>query len=121
MAGEDADAGPLPDILWLEPDATAKDESDLESYWANSIAFYLTGHYLPAGGRRAADDADHDFYGLLNTHWEPVEYTLPDSPFPDSWKSRTLHSGGLLGLHLRVVIEYQPPGACHRVANTLNG
>ncbi|MEU3846951.1 glycogen debranching protein GlgX [Micrococcus terreus] len=83
MAREDSTD--LPDIVWLEPDATAKDESDWDSYHAKSIAFFLNGHVLPASGKHAAEDNDHDFYILLNAHWEPVEYTLPGEPFPSQW------------------------------------
>lgn len=83
MAREDSTD--LPDIVWLEPDATAKDESDWDSYHAKSIAFFLNGHDLPASGKHGASDDDHDFYILLNAHWEPVEYTLPGEPFPSQW------------------------------------
>ena len=79
------DSMQLPDIVWLEPDATAKDESDWDSYHAKSIAFFLNGHVLPASGKHGAEDNDHDFYILLNAHWEPVEYTLPGDPFPGQW------------------------------------
>ncbi|VXB66900.1 glycogen debranching protein GlgX [Citricoccus sp. K5] len=82
-----ADAMALPDIVWLEPDATAKDESDWETYYAKSIAFFLNGHDLTETERGTDDGTggDHDFYVLLNAYWEPVEYTLPGEPFPDSW------------------------------------
>ncbi|NUL48305.1 glycogen debranching protein GlgX [Cellulosimicrobium funkei] len=84
-----SDAKALPDIVWLEPDATAKDESDWETYYARSIAFFLNGHDLAESERDADADGnggDHDFYVLLNAYWEPVEYTLPGEPFPASWE-----------------------------------
>lgn len=83
-----SDAKALPDIVWLEPDATAKDESDWETYYAKSIAFFLNGHDLAESERDADADGnggDHDFYVLLNAYWEPVEYILPGEPFPASW------------------------------------
>ncbi|GAA1680817.1 glycogen operon protein GlgX homolog [Citricoccus zhacaiensis] len=83
-----SDSMALPDIVWLEPDATAKDESDWETYYAKSIAFFLNGHDLTEterGGEDHGNGGDHDFYVLLNAYWEPVEYTLPGEPFPDSW------------------------------------
>ncbi|NUL46094.1 glycogen debranching protein GlgX [Cellulosimicrobium funkei] len=83
-----ADSMALPDIVWLEPDATAKDESDWETYYARSIAFFLNGHDLAESERGADADGnggDHDFYVLLNAYWEPVEYTLPGEPFPAAW------------------------------------
>ncbi|MGM7668527.1 glycogen debranching protein GlgX [Microbacterium sp. A93] len=84
-----ADSNALPDIVWLEPDATAKDESDWETYYAQSIAFFLNGHDLDASERGGDDTGyggDHDFYVMLNAHWEPVEYTLPGEPFPATWE-----------------------------------
>ncbi|QCU77556.1 glycogen debranching protein GlgX [Citricoccus sp. SGAir0253] len=76
----------LPDIVWLEPDATPKDETDWESYHARSIAAFLNGHRLPPSTRPDGQDTDHDFYVLFNAYWEPVEYTLPGEPFPGSWE-----------------------------------
>ncbi|UBH25662.1 glycogen debranching protein GlgX [Micrococcus porci] len=75
---------PLPDIVWLEPDATAKTEADWGAE-ARSIAFYLNGHDLQ---RREGepDEAFRDFYVLMNAWWEPVPYTLPGPLFPGEWE-----------------------------------
>ncbi|WBL17778.1 glycogen debranching protein GlgX [Citricoccus sp. NR2] len=83
-AREDTDR--LPDIVWLEPDATAKDESDWDSYHALSIAFFLNSQHLPASGRHGAETPEYGFYILFNAYWETVDYTLPGTPFPDQWE-----------------------------------
>ena len=81
-AARDVDA-PLPDIVWLEPDATAKTEDDWGAE-ARSIAFYLNGHDLP---RRDEEEEPYlDFYVLMNAWWEPVPYTLPGPLFPEEWE-----------------------------------
>lgn len=75
----------LPDIVWLEPDATVKDESHWESDDAKSIAFFLNSEHLPAPGRHGAEVPEYGFYVLLNAHWEPVDYVVPGAPFPETW------------------------------------
>ena len=82
-AARDVEA-PLPDIVWLEPDATAKTEEDWGAE-ARSIAFYLNGNAQPEA---AADPegADRDFYVLMNAWWESVPYTLPGPFFPGRWE-----------------------------------
>ncbi|MDX2340263.1 glycogen debranching protein GlgX [Micrococcus sp. M4NT] len=81
-AARDVDA-PLPDIVWLEPDASPKTEDD----WgieARSIGFYLNGHALPR--RDGEEEPYRDFYVLMNAWWEPVPYTLPGPTFPAAWE-----------------------------------
>ncbi|MDY6056160.1 glycogen debranching protein GlgX [Micrococcus sp.] len=77
-------AAPLPDIVWLEPDATAKTEDDWGAE-ARSIGFYLNGGVL-----RPEDEEDarpyRDFYVLMNAWKDAVPYTLPGPFFPGSWE-----------------------------------
>ena len=82
-AARDVEA-PLPDIVWLEPDATAKTEDDWGAE-ARSIGFYLNGHTLPRGDEDG-EGPYRDFYVLMNAWWEPVPYTLPGPTFPAEWE-----------------------------------
>ncbi|UTT45083.1 glycogen debranching protein GlgX [Micrococcus luteus] len=82
-AARDIEA-PLPDIVWLEPDATAKTEDDWGAE-ARSIGFYLNGHTLPRGDEDG-EGPYRDFYVLMNAWWEPVPYTLPGPTFPAEWE-----------------------------------
>lgn len=82
-AARDIEA-PLPDIVWLEPDATAKTEDDWGAE-ARSIGFYLNGHTLPRGDEEG-EEPYRDFYVLMNAWWEPVPYTLPGPTFPAEWE-----------------------------------
>ncbi|MDO5634333.1 MAG: glycogen debranching protein GlgX [Micrococcus sp.] len=92
-AARDVEA-PLPDIVWLEPDATAKTEDDWD-HEARSIGFYLNGH------APASDDPQtqgtRDFYVLMNAWWEPVPYTLPGPFFPGEWEVMVDTSATLSG------------------------
>ncbi len=82
-AARDVEA-PLPDIVWLEPDATAKTEDDWGAE-ARSIGFYLNGHMLTRGDEEG-EEPYRDFYVLMNAWWEPVPYTLPGPTFPAEWE-----------------------------------
>ncbi len=82
-AARDVEA-PLPDIVWLEPDATAKTEDDWGAE-ARSIGFYLNGHTLTRGDEDE-EGPYRDFYVLMNAWWEPVPYTLPGPLFPETWE-----------------------------------
>ena len=82
-AARDIEA-PLPDIVWLEPDATAKTEDDWGAE-ARSIGFYLNGHMLTRGDEEG-EEPYRDFYVLMNAWWEPVPYTLPGPTFPAEWE-----------------------------------
>ncbi|WP_434783776.1 glycogen debranching protein GlgX [Micrococcus luteus] len=82
-AARDIEA-PLPDIVWLEPDATAKTEDDWGAE-ARSLGFYLNGHTLPRGDEDG-EGPYRDFYVLMNAWWEPVPYTLPGPTFPAEWE-----------------------------------
>lgn len=82
-AARDVEA-PLPDIVWLEPDATPKTEDDWGAE-ARSIGFYLNGHMLPRGDEDG-EEPYRDFYVLMNAWWESVPYTLPGPTFPAEWE-----------------------------------
>lgn len=82
-AARDIEA-PLPDIVWLEPDATAKTEDDWGAE-ARSLGFYLNGHTLTRGDEDE-EGPYRDFYVLMNAWWEPVPYTLPGPTFPAEWE-----------------------------------
>lgn len=121
-AARDVDA-PLPDIVWLEADATPKTEDDWGAE-ARSIGFYLNGHAMA----HPEDEAPcRDFYVLMNAWWEPVPYTLPGPLFPERWEivvdtsshvapSGThprVHAGEVLEVPARstVILRQVPEGA----------
>ena len=84
--GWDQENEVLPDIFWLEPNAEPKADEDWSNPLAKSIAFYLNGSDQPATDERIKEEGDQDFYILFNAHYEPVPYTMPGEPFPESWE-----------------------------------
>ncbi|WP_440556288.1 glycogen debranching protein GlgX [Streptomyces sp. SCPE 10] len=78
-------AQPLPDLMWLRPDAREMTGRDWQRADAHSVGVFLNGDAIAerdAYGRRLTDDS---FLLLLNGYWEPVDFRLPDHTFAERW------------------------------------
>ncbi|MGW4436847.1 glycogen debranching protein GlgX [Streptomyces sp. NPDC004596] len=76
---------PLPDVMWLRPDAREMTERDWHREDAHSMGVFLNGDAIAERdphGRRVVDDS---FLLLLNGYWEPVVFRLPDVSFGERW------------------------------------
>ncbi|MEV7993824.1 glycogen debranching protein GlgX [Streptomyces sp. NPDC086077] len=76
---------PLPDLVWLQPDATEMADEDWQRSDAHTVGVFLNGDAIAepdAYGRRVVDDS---FLLLLNSYWEPVDFRLPDSTYGERW------------------------------------
>ncbi|WP_107119119.1 glycogen debranching protein GlgX [Streptomyces bungoensis] len=76
---------PLPDLMWLRPDAREMTDRDWQRGDAHSVAVFLNGDAIAerdSYGRRVVDDS---FLLLLNGYWEPVVFRLPDQSFGERW------------------------------------
>ncbi|MGW2570763.1 glycogen debranching protein GlgX [Streptomyces sp. NPDC001537] len=76
---------PLPDLVWLAPDAQEMTEGDWQRSDAHSVAVFLNGDAIAEPdpcGRPVVDDS---FLLLLNSYWEPVEFRLPDVTYGERW------------------------------------
>jgi glycogen operon protein len=78
---------PLPDLVWLLPDATEMTDADWDRSDAHAVAVFLNGDAIaepdPHGGR-VVDDS---FLLLLNSHWEPRQFRLPGPVYGERWTS----------------------------------
>ncbi|MFF5365467.1 glycogen debranching protein GlgX [Streptomyces scabiei] len=78
---------PLPDLVWLLPDATEMTDADWDRSDAHAVAVFLNGDAIaepdPHGGR-VVDDS---FLLLLNSHWEPRRFRLPGPVYGERWAS----------------------------------
>ncbi|MEU1558278.1 glycogen debranching protein GlgX [Streptomyces scabiei] len=78
---------PLPDLVWLLPDATEMADADWDRSDAHAVAVFLNGDAIaepdPHGGR-VVDDS---FLLLLNSHWEPRRFRLPGPVYGERWTS----------------------------------
>ncbi|WP_107051318.1 glycogen debranching protein GlgX [Streptomyces sp. NRRL S-1022] len=76
---------PLPDLMWLRPDAREMTGRDWQRGDAHSVGVFLNGDAIAERdpyGRRMVDDS---FLLLVNGYWEPVVFRLPDGSFGDRW------------------------------------
>ncbi|MFE1314046.1 glycogen debranching protein GlgX [Streptomyces sp. NPDC058755] len=78
-------AQPLPDLMWLRPDAREMTARDWQREDAHSVGVFLNGDAIAERdpyGRRVLDDS---FLLLLNGYWEPVVFRLPDESYGERW------------------------------------
>ncbi|MFK0168967.1 glycogen debranching protein GlgX [Streptomyces sp. NPDC090306] len=76
---------PLPDLVWLRPDAREMTDDEWDRSDAHSIGVFLNGDAIAEPdprGRRVTDDS---FLLLLNSYWEPVEFRLPGVAYGERW------------------------------------
>jgi len=59
----------LPETNWYRNDGERMTPDDWNTPWAKSIGVYLNGSSL--------QDPDDDFYLALNSHFEPLRFTIP--------------------------------------------
>ncbi|MGA5651131.1 glycogen debranching protein GlgX [Streptomyces seoulensis] len=76
---------PLPDLIWLRPDAREMNDQDWRRGDAHSVGVFLNGDAIAerdAYGGRVVDDS---FLLLLNGFWEPVDFRLPAASYGERW------------------------------------
>ncbi|RZU36542.1 glycogen operon protein [Streptomyces sp. BK022] len=76
---------PLPDLIWLRPDAREMTDQDWRRGDAHSVGVFLNGDAIAerdAYGGRVVDDS---FLLLLNGFWEPVDFRLPAAAYGERW------------------------------------
>ncbi|MFC9855890.1 glycogen debranching protein GlgX [Streptomyces prasinus] len=73
------------DLVWLLPNAEEMSDADWRRSDAHSVGVFLNGDAIAEPdprGRRLVDDS---FLLLLNSHWEPVDFRLPDVVYGERW------------------------------------
>ncbi|MET8563485.1 glycogen debranching protein GlgX [Streptomyces flaveolus] len=76
---------PLPDLMWLRPDAREMTDRDWQRGDAHTVGVFLNGDAIAerdSYGRRMVDDS---FLLLVNGYWEPVVFRLPGDSFGERW------------------------------------
>ncbi len=76
FTGTDGDGDAYKDIHWLDEDLNEPDWDDSER---RSLAFLIEG-----GGKQTGGEGD--FLILVNAHWEPREFRLPDDAARGPWR-----------------------------------
>lgn len=75
LVGAPPAEGRLKDITWITPAGTEKTEADWSFPEARCIAFIL-----------AADGGAPSLFAILNGHFEPVDFIVPDASFARGWR-----------------------------------
>ncbi|MDX3314313.1 glycogen debranching protein GlgX [Streptomyces sp. NPDC054884] len=76
---------PLPDLVWLRPDAGEMTDRDWLRPDAHSVGVFLNGDAIAEPGPRGGPVVDDSFLLLFNSYWEPVVFRLPDAAHGERW------------------------------------
>jgi isoamylase len=79
---------PLPDLVWLRPDAREMTDEDWLRPDAHAVAVFLNGDAIAEPDPYGDPVVDDSFLLLLNSHWEPVTFRLPDATYGERWSVR---------------------------------
>jgi isoamylase len=77
---------PLPDIVWLQPDAAVMSMADWDSGFGRAIAVFLNGNGIHGRGPRGETITDRNFLLLFNAGDAPVTFTIPPDEYAASWE-----------------------------------
>ncbi|TQJ46839.1 glycogen operon protein [Streptomyces sp. SLBN-115] len=76
---------PLPDLVWLLPDAREMTDRDWQRADAHSVGVFLNGDAIAEPDPRGRPVVDDSFLLLFNSYWEPVVFRLPDAAYGERW------------------------------------
>jgi glycogen operon protein len=76
---------PLPDLVWLLPDAREMTDRDWQRSDAHSVGVFLNGDAIAERDPHGGPVVDDSFLLLLNSYWEPVDFRLPDATYGERW------------------------------------
>ncbi|WP_338900569.1 glycogen debranching protein GlgX [Streptomyces sp. TG1A-60] len=79
---------PLPDLVWLSPDAREMTDAAWDRSDAHSVAVFLNGDAIAEPDPYGHPVVDDSFLILLNSHWEPVVFRLPGTAYGERWTTR---------------------------------
>ncbi len=79
---------PLPDLVWLRPDAGEMRARDWQRADAHSVGVFLNGDAIAEPDPRGWPVVDDSFLLLFNGFWEPVVFRLPDARHGERWTVR---------------------------------
>jgi isoamylase len=73
------------DIEWFLPEGEAMTEAHWTNTFAKSLAVFLSGEQLGARTERGENIIDDSFYLMFNSHFEPVNFKIPDERWGHTW------------------------------------
>lgn len=76
----------ISDIVWFNPDGRMMSEGDWNKGFAKSISIFINGEQIHGFDERGDRISDNSFLILLNAHWEPLEFVVPEARFGEQWE-----------------------------------
>ncbi len=76
---------PLPDLVWLLPDAREMTDRDWQRSDAHCVGVFLNGDAIAEPDPQGRPVVDDSFLLLLNSYWEPVVFRLPGAEYGERW------------------------------------
>ncbi|QJU52902.1 glycogen debranching protein GlgX [Herbiconiux sp. KACC 21604] len=76
---------PLPDIVWLNSDATEMQPEQWDSPLSRAVGVFLNGNGIRARDARGQQLTDVHFLLYFNAHDEDQDFTLPSAEYAESW------------------------------------
>ncbi|QJD97037.1 glycogen debranching protein GlgX [Mucilaginibacter robiniae] len=73
------------DIAWFLPEGIQLSEEHWNHDYAKSLAVFLNGRGLRTRNKLGESIIDDGFYVIFNSHYESVEYKLPDAIYGKIW------------------------------------
>ncbi|MFD4631599.1 glycogen debranching protein GlgX [Streptomyces sp. NPDC058284] len=84
-----AQAGrPLPDLVWLRPDAHEMADDDWGRADAHAVGVFLNGDAIAEPDSQGRPVVDDSFLLLLNSCGDPVVFRLPGAAYGERWETR---------------------------------
>ncbi|HEY4267272.1 MAG TPA: alpha-amylase family glycosyl hydrolase, partial [Galbitalea sp.] len=77
---------PLPDIVWLQPDAAVMSPEDWESGFGRAISVFLNGNGIHGRSLRGERIVDRNFLVLFNAGDDAVDFALPPDEYSQAWE-----------------------------------
>ncbi|MEV6104535.1 glycogen debranching protein GlgX [Streptomyces sp. NPDC051940] len=114
---------PLPDLVWLRPDAHEMTEQDWQRPDAHAVAVFFNGDAITEPDASGRPVVDASFLLLLNSYREPIVFHLPDPGYAERWTTRidtsdphgvpdeTEHKAGAeiaVGAHSLLLLSHDP-------------
>jgi isoamylase len=76
----------LKDLAWFRPDGTEMTRQDWDEPFARSVAFLLGGDTIDTPDERGERIVGDTLLVLMNAHFEPVTYRLPEVEWGQAWE-----------------------------------
>ncbi|MFI6038619.1 glycogen debranching protein GlgX [Streptomyces sp. NPDC051315] len=76
---------PLPDLVWLLPDAREMSDRDWQRSDAHCVGVFLNGDAIAERDPQGRPVVDDSFLLLFNSYWEPVVFRLPGAEYGERW------------------------------------